>query len=136
MAAITPKAGGPWSSGLVALQSGATGTTTDWIDVPKWCNLIVVHLNITAGGTNTIQTLKSAHPTVRDDGTAITFFTSATITAAGYHSYTIHPWATSVADAAGAATAAVVPGTIPNLIGVTTTPTGSTYSTAIEFKKV
>ena len=132
MAAITPFAGSPHGT-LVVLRTGSTSTTTDWVDVPSWCGFVTVHLNITVAGTNTILTLKQPNPVLRDDGTAITFLTSATITAAGYHSYTIHPCATAVADGAAANTAVVAAAPIPTTIGVTTTPTGSTYSTAISF---
>lgn len=135
MAAITPKAGSPYPK-LVPLQSAATGTTTDWLDVPDWCNAIRVHLRITVAGTNTILTLKAADPVLRDDGTSITVVTSATITATGYHTYLLRHDAVAVADQAGANTASQSVVAPPRLIGVTTTPTGSTYSTEIEFLKV
>lgn len=135
MAAITPKTGGPYAK-FVALQSAATGTTTDWLDVPEWANAVRVHLRVTAAGTNTILTIKGAHPTVRDDGTAITLVTSATITATGYHTYTLTPSGTAVADSATVSTGVVAAASVPKLIGVTTTPTGSTYSTDIEFLKL
>jgi hypothetical protein len=133
MAAITPKAGAPYS-GITVLQSAATGTTTDWLDVPKWCSLIIVHLDITVAGTSTILTVKSANPVTRDDTRTALIFTSATVTAIGYHSYTIAPNGTVLADSATVGTAAVAAGAIPSLLGVTTTPTGSTYSSAIEFR--
>lgn len=122
---------------FTGLQGGATSTTTNWVTTPGWANLAIVHLDVTAAGTNTILTLKAAGPTrPPDDSRAITFFTSATITAASYHTYTLDPRATSVADAAGASTMAVVPAVVPAMLGITTTPTGSTYSTWIEFRGI
>ncbi len=123
----------------LALQAGATGTTTNWVQTPGWANIAIVHLVITVAGTNTILTLKAAPPGSGnpDDAAAntITFYTGATITAASYHSYTLSPWNTSVADAAGASTMAVVPALVPTVLGITTTPTGSTYYTSLEFRR-
>lgn len=137
MAAITPKAGSPYPK-RVPLQAAATGTTTDWLDVPDWCDAIKVHLRVTVAGTNTILTIKEANPVSRDDGAGnvITIATSATVTATGYHTYLLHPNATAVADVAGANTAAQYAVAVPSLVGVTVTPTGSTYTTEIEFLKL
>ena len=136
MAAITPTA---FNGRFKVLQSAVTGTTTDWIYTPAKSGICVVHLDISAAGTNTILVLKAASPFTRgapDDTRAISFFTSATITAASYHSYALGTQHTSVADAAGASTMVVVPANIPLLLGITTTPTGSTYSTAVSFREV
>ena len=137
MAAITPVVGSPFPQ-RVALRSAATGTTTDWLDVPAFCTAVKVHLRITVAGTNTILTIKEANPVARDDGAGnvITVVTSATITATGYHTYFLYPDATTVADAAAANTAVQAAVSVPRLIGITTTPTGSTYTTEIEFLKV
>lgn len=137
MAAITPKAGSPYPA-LVPLQSAATGATTDWLDVPAWCNAIRVHLRVTVAGTNTILVIKAANPVSRDDGAGniVTLVTSATITATGYHTYMLHPANTAVADQAAANTAVLAAVGIPKLIGITTTPSSSTYTTEIEFLKV
>lgn len=120
-----------------ALQSAATGTTTDWIAVPPYVTLAIVHLQITTAGTNTILTLKAAPPIQPyDDARVITFLTSATITAIGYHQYVIGDvGATAVADAAAVNTMVTLATAVPTVLGITTTPTGSTYSTAVEFKR-
>jgi hypothetical protein len=135
VAAITPITGTPGGR-LISLRSAATGTTTDWIDVPIWANSFTIYLDISTAGTNTILTLKAGNPVSRDDARVITFVTSATITATGLHTYTVDPRATAVADSATVATAVVAAAPIPALLGVTTTPTGSTYSTAIQFCKI
>jgi hypothetical protein len=137
MAAITPVAGSPYPS-RVPLRAASSATTTDWLDVPAWCNAIKVHLRVTVAGTNTILTIREANPVARDDaaGNTVTVVTSATITATGYHTYLLHPNATAVADQAAANTAVQAAVVVPRLVGITTTPTGSTYTTEIEFLKV
>jgi hypothetical protein len=133
MAAITPST---VSGGLKILRSAQTTTLTDWVSTPPWAQLVIVHLRISVAGTNTILTLKAADPVARDDaaGNFITFLTSATITATGYHTYTVHPFATAAADQAAADAAVIAAAPVPALLGITITPTGSTYSTYVEFR--
>lgn len=123
-----------------ALLAGQTTTTTSWVQPPPWASIAIVHLVITVAGTSTILTLKAAQSGAGnlDDAAAatITFYTGATITAASFHTYTLHPLATAVADAAGASTMAVVPALVPTTLGITVTPNGSTYYTAIEYRSL
>jgi hypothetical protein len=116
------------------LRSAQTTTLTDWILTPSWATSVIIHLDISAAGTNTILTAFAGRPFNLDDARTALILTSATITAAGYHTYTIAPNATTVADSATVGTAAVVPGAVPSILGITTTPTGSTYSVAVEFR--
>lgn len=138
MAAITLTSTPGRFTRLLAAQ---TGTTTSWVATPPWANMAVVYVLGTVAGTNWILTIKEANPAVAaaaalDDTHAATIFTSATVTATGLHSYLLDPRATAVADAAGAPTSVVVPQKVPTFMGITVTPTGSTYSTAVEFRSI
>lgn len=117
------------------LWAAQGGTKTDWLAVPHWARLAIVHLDITTAGTNTILTLKAASPTTLDDTRVITFLTSATITAATYHQYVIGDvGATAVADSATVSTMVTLATALPAILGVTVTPSTSTYTSAIEFR--
>ena len=123
------------------LLAAQTTTTTSWVQTPGYPCIAIVYVLGTVAGTNWILTIKAANPSIAavgalDDTHAATIFTSATVTATGLHSYLIDPRATAVADAAGAPTSVVVPQTVPAIMGVTVTPTGSTYSTAVEFRRL
>lgn len=134
MAAITPVTA---ISRLKVLQTAATTTTTDWVDVPLWAETITIHLDVSATGGSVGLAIKQGNPVSRDDARTIPLGTQVAKTAATYSTYTITPIGTTVADAAGASTAAIVLAPVPSLIGLTTTVTTSgTYSTAIEFKKL
>ncbi len=135
MAAISLTAVPGRFSRLLAAQTGAT---TSWVQTPGYPCIVIVHLDITTAGTNTILTLKAGNvvPTgAYDDTRTALIATGATITAASYHTYAVGPALTAVADVAGAGAAAVVPAVVPAVLGITVTPTGSTYSTAIEFRR-
>ncbi len=138
MAAITLTSTPGRFTRLLAAQ---TGTTTSWVSTPGYPCVAIVYVLGTVAGTNWILTLKEANPAIAavaalDDTHAATIFTSATVTATGLHSYLLDPRATAVADAAGAPTASIVPMMVPAVLGVTVTPTGSTYSTAVEFRRL
>jgi hypothetical protein len=123
------------TSGLSFLRQAATTSQTDWFAVPPWAKSIQVYLSITTAGTNTIATLHSADPILKDDVQALALFTGATITAASNHVYHIIPATIGTADADSATADAdvIVPASLPTLFGVQVAATGSTYTFSVSF---
>lgn len=132
MAAITLTSA---ASRYTALQSGVSATTTNWVTVPRGFSVVTFHLDISAAGTSTTPVVKAAFLGTLDDARVITLLTGSTITATGYHTYSIGPGLTAVADSPTVSTAAAAVTGLPMIVGLTCTVVGvPTYSTAVEFR--
>ena len=136
MAAITPTAFSPYLV-LKNVTAEAAATNTFWFDVPRWVQNVIVTFNFTdaAAGTghSSVVTLRAADPVSRDDtNDHAVLLTSATITAASFHTYAIGPGlGTDSADSATADAYQNEDRHIPSILGVriaNAAGTGATYT--------
>ena len=120
---------------------------TDWVSVPAWAQSVTLYFNITASGGTTpgpvTFAIKSADPVLRDDGTAVTYVTSASITTlTTYHELQLGPTlVTANNDSSTANGFKVQNSPLPALLGATVTLDRTnadetyTYTLAIQFHK-
>lgn len=123
-------------AGIAFSRQAATTSQTDWIAIPSWVRAVQVYLSITTAGTSTSVNVLAADPILKDDAQVETVFASATITAATNHFYVLGPYVgnNDSTDSATADSDIVALSTLPTLLGLQVTATGSTYTVSVDLR--